>query len=155
MEPKAMYRASTGNVPVGDYQLPLGKGEIVQAGTDITLVGWGAQMRVLQEAADLARDQLGVSVELIDLRTLLPWDVDLVEASVKKTGRCIVSHEAPITSGFGAEIVASIQERCFLHLESPCLRVCGYDTPFPLIFEKLYLPDVWKNFEAIKKSTKF
>jgi 2-oxoisovalerate dehydrogenase E1 component beta subunit len=155
MEPKALYRASVGDVPTGDYEIELGKGEIVQEGTDVTLVGWGSQMHVLQKAANLARDELGVSVELIDLRTLLPWDVDLVEASVNKTGRCIVSHEAPITSGFGAEVIASIQERCFLSLESPCLRVCGYDTPFPLIFEKYYVPDVWKNFEAIKKSTQF
>ena len=140
---------------MGDYQLPLGKGEVIQEGTDVTLVGWGSQMKVLQQAATLAQEQLGVSVELIDLRTILPWDADLVEESVKKTGRCIVSHEAPITSGFGAEVVATVQERCFLNLESPCLRVCGYDTPFPLVFEQIYVPDVWKNFEAIKQSVNF
>merc|ERR1712154_242362 len=93
--------------------------EVVREGSDLTLVGWGSQIYVLEEAAKLAEKELGVSVELIDLRTLLPWDVKTVEESVKKTGRIIVSHEAPITCGFGAEVVSTITERCFFSLESP------------------------------------
>lgn len=96
LEPKAIYRASVADVPTGDYMLPLGKAEIVQSGTDCTIVGWGAQMIVLEEAARMAHAEFGYSCELIDLRTLLPWDVDTVVQSVKKTGRLIISHEAPV-----------------------------------------------------------
>jgi 2-oxoisovalerate dehydrogenase E1 component beta subunit len=105
-------------------------------------------------AAALAEKD-GVSCEIIDLRTILPWDVDTVVNSVKKTGRCIVTHEAPITNGFGAEVSSKIQERCFNHLEAPVRRVCGLDTPFPLIFESLYLPDRFKIYEAIKDTINY
>lgn len=94
--------------------------------------------------------QYGIECELIDLQTILPWDAATVEQSVQKTGKLIVSHEAPITCGFGAEVVASMQERCFWHLEAPIQRVCGYDTPFPLVFENVYVPDELKNLEAIR-----
>lgn len=150
-EPKAMYRTSSGEVPVGDYTIELGKADLVQEGTDVTVVGWGAQMRVLQAACDKAKAELGASCELIDLRTLLPWDTEMVQSSVVKTGKLLISHEAPITCGFGAEIAARIQEKCFYSLEAPIARVCGYDIPFPLVYEKIYLPDVLRNFEAIKK----
>jgi len=155
LEPKWLYRSSIEEVPTGDYEIPLSKAEVMQEGKDITIVGWGAQTLVLQEAIKMAEEKLGISCELIDLRTLLPWDVDTVVNSVKKTGRLVISHEAPKTSGFAAEIAAEIQERCFLHLEAPIQRVCGYDTPFPLIFEKFYNPDHLKNFEAIKSSIKY
>mmetsp|Transcript_18424 Transcript_18424/g.22553 ORF Transcript_18424/g.22553 Transcript_18424/m.22553 type:complete len:113 (+) Transcript_18424:320-658(+) len=108
-------------------------------------------MNVLESACEKAKEDLGVSCELIDLRTLLPWDIDTVVQSVKKTGRLVVSHEAPKTSGFAAEVAATVQDKCFLNLEAPIQRVCGYDTPFPLIFEKMYVPDSLKNFEAIRK----
>ena len=111
-------------------------------------------MHVLKQACDRA-EELGISCEVIDLRTLLPWDVSTVEESVKKTGRLLISHEAPKTSGFASEIATTIQERCFLSLEAPIQRVCGYDTPFPLIFEKVYVPDALKNFEAIKEAVRF
>lgn len=154
LEPKRLYRAATGEVPKEDYVLPLGTAEVVQEGRDITLVGWGAQMEVILKAARLAEEQ-DISCEVIDLRTLLPWDVDCVSNSLLKTGRLIVSHEAPLTGGFAGEIAATIQERCFLYLESPIARVTGLDTPFPLILEKEYLPDYLKIFEAIRASVTF
>jgi len=150
LEPKALYRAAVEEVPVGDYELPLGQAEVMREGSDVTVVGWGGQLRVLENACILAKKQYGIEAELIDLQTILPWDVATVEESVNKTGKLIVSHEAPVTSGFGAEVVATLQERCFLSLEAPIQRVCGYDTPFPLVFEKYYIPDEFKNVEAMR-----
>ncbi|MEH6624957.1 MAG: transketolase C-terminal domain-containing protein [Motiliproteus sp.] len=154
LEPKRIYRASVGEVPEQDYQLPLGKAEVTKEGTDITLLAWGAQMGYLEQADEMAAKE-GISCELIDLRTLLPWDIETVVASVKKTGRLLVSHEAPLTGGFAGEIAATIQERCFLYLESPISRVAGLDTPYPLALEKEYIPDHLKIFEAIKHSINF
>lgn len=150
LEPKALYRASVEDVPEEDYEIPLGQAEILQQGSDVTVVGWGGQLQILREACTLAQTQYGISCELIDLQTILPWDVETVAKSVTKTGKLVVSHEAPITCGFGAEVAAKIQSECFLSLEAPILRVCGYDTPFPLVFEKQYIPDSWKNLEAIR-----
>ncbi len=144
-----MYRAAVEDVPDVEYEIPLGKAEILREGVDVSIVSWGAQLRTLVKACDMAEEMYGISPELLDLRTILPWDVHTVEKSVKKTGKLIVSHEAPITCGFGAEVVATMQERCFLSLEAPIRRVCGYDTPFPLVFEKHYLPDEHKNLQAI------
>ncbi len=155
LEPKWLYRSAIEDVPTGDFEIPLSKADIVQQGKDITIVGWGAQILVLQEAIKMAEEKLGISCELIDLRTLLPWDVDTVVDSVKKTGRLLISHEAPKTGGFAGEIAAEIQEKCFNYLEAPIQRVCGYDTPFPLIFEKFYNADHLKNFEAIKTAVKY
>jgi 2-oxoisovalerate dehydrogenase E1 component beta subunit len=152
LEPKALYRAAVEDVPTEDYELLLGRAEILQEGTDMTVVGWGGHLRVLRAACDMAFEQDGIRCELIDLQTIVPWDVDTIVDSVRKTGRCLVSHEAPVTCGFGAELVATVQEHCFYSLESPIQRVCGYDTPFPLVFEKYYMPDALKNYEAIKKS---
>eukprot|EP01091_Cochliopodium_minus_P013478 TRINITY_DN4355_c0_g1_i1.p1 TRINITY_DN4355_c0_g1~~TRINITY_DN4355_c0_g1_i1.p1 ORF type:complete len:368 (+),score=100.32 TRINITY_DN4355_c0_g1_i1:68-1171(+) len=154
-EPKRIYRSSVAQVPLEDYEIELGKARIVQEGTDITVVGYGAQIEVLKEAITEAKTRLGVSCELIDLMTIAPWDVDTVVNSVKKTGRLVVSHEAPKTCGFASEIAATIMEKCFLHLEAPVQRVCGYDTPFPLILEPFYLPNKWKNFDAIEYSMKY
>ncbi|MCS6123121.1 alpha-ketoacid dehydrogenase subunit beta [Shewanella baltica] len=153
-EPKRLYRASVGEVPAGDYEIELGKAEVVREGKDITLVAWGAQMEILEKAADMASKE-GISCEIIDLRTLSPWDIDTVADSVKKTGRLLVNHEAPLTGGFAGEIAATIQQECFLYLESPISRVCGLDTPYPLIHEKEYMPDAFKTFEAIKASVTF
>ena len=153
-EPKAIYRAEVGEVPDIDYELPLGVAEVVTSGTDITLVGWGAQMHQIHRAANMAAKE-DISCEVIDLCTLLPWDIETVAKSVTKTGRLIISHEAPRTGGFAGEISATIQEKCFLSLESPISRVTGLDTPFPLVFEKEYLPDYLKVFEAIKTSIHF
>jgi len=155
LEPKWLYRSSIEMVPKQDFMIPLSKAEVIKEGTDVTIVGWGAQLQVLQEAIKMAEEQLQISCELIDLRTIMPWDVGTIENSVKKTGRLIISHEAPKTGGFAAEIAAEIQERCINHLQAPIQRVCGYDTPFPLIFEKFYNPDHLKNFEAIKKAVQY
>ncbi|CAM3963733.1 MULTISPECIES: transketolase C-terminal domain-containing protein [unclassified Shewanella] len=153
-EPKRLYRASVGEVPDEAYEIELGKAEVVQQGTDITVLAWGAQMEIVEEAAKMAAKK-GISCEVIDLRTLAPWDVDTVAASVKKTGRLVINHEAPLTGGFAGEIAATIQQECFLYLESPISRVCGLDTPYPLIHEKEYMPDALKTFEAIKASMKY
>ena len=153
-EPKRLYRASVGDVPEGDYQLELGKAEVVREGKDITLLAWGAQMEIIEKAADMAKEE-GIDCEVIDLRTLAPWDVETVTESVKKTGRLLINHEAPLTGGFAGEIAATIQQECFLYLESPISRVCGLDTPYPLIHEKEYMPDALKTFEAIKASVNF
>ena len=150
-EPKRLYRASVGEVPEEDYQLPLGKAEVVQQGSDITLLAWGAQMEIVEKAAELASAD-GISCEIIDLRTILPWDIETVANSVMKTGRFVVSQEAPLTAGFASEIAATIQQECFLHLEAPIARVCGMDTPYPLALEKEYVADHLKIYEAIKNS---
>jgi 2-oxoisovalerate dehydrogenase E1 component beta subunit len=150
-EPKAIYRASVGEVPEGDYEIPLGVAEVVLEGSDITLVGWGAQMVQINKAAEMAAT-VGISCEVIDLRSLLPWDQQTVADSVTKTGRLVISHEAPLTGGFAGEIAATIQEQCFLSLEAPISRVTGVDTPFPLVQETYYLPDHLKIYEAIVAS---
>lgn len=155
LEPKGLYRSAVDMVPEEDYMIPLHEADVIQEGSDITVVGWGAQIGVLKKACARAQRQDGISCELIDLQTINPWDRETVCASVAKTGRMMVSHEAPITSGFGAEIVAYVQKKCFLNLEAPISRVCGYDTPFPLIFERFYIPDELKCYEAIKATVEF
>lgn len=163
LEPKILYRSSgkhsfyktVEQVPIEDYKLPLGKAEILKEGKDVTIVGYGSQMNVLERAVDRAEKELQVSCELIDLRSILPWDVECIEKSVKKTGRLIISHEAPLTGGFASEISASIQERCFLHLEAPIQRVCGWDTPFSLVMEKFMLPNEARCYDAIKRTISY
>ena len=141
-------------MPIGDYEVELGKAKVVRQGSHVTLVGWGNQVNVLAKAVDEA-EKLGISCEIIDLRTLLPWDEETVINSVLKTGRLVVTHEAPQTGGFAGEIATTVQEACFLSLEAPIRRVCGYDTPFPLIFEKYYVPDHLKILEAIKATVNY
>eukprot|EP00971_Amphidinium_carterae_P286930 5696358-Amphidinium_carterae.1 len=106
------------------------------------------------QAAELVVEK-GVSCEVIDMQTLIPWDEEQVMASVKKTGRCVIAHEASKTSGFGAELAACIQESCFLHLQAPVQRVCGWDTPFPLAWEELYIPSPLRVHDAIMKVMTF
>lgn len=154
MEPKRIYRAAVGEVPEEDYSLPIGQAHVVQEGTDITLVAWGAQVSIIQQAAVMAEAE-GISCAVIDLCSLLPWDIETVCASVKHTGRLLINHEAPVTSGFASEIAATVQNECFLYLEAPIQRVCGLDTPFPLIHEKEYMPDEHKTLAAIKYAVHF
>ena len=96
-------------VPKKDYELPIGKADVVVPGEDVTLIAWGTQLHVMREVAQLAQEKLGVSCEVIDMVSILPWDTETVYESVKKTGRCIIAHEAPLTNGFGAELASSIQ----------------------------------------------
>ncbi|XP_050343458.1 2-oxoisovalerate dehydrogenase subunit beta, mitochondrial [Nymphalis io] len=140
LEPKILYRSAAEEVPVESFTLPIGKAQILREGDAATLIGWGTQVHVLLEVAQLAQEQLGANCEVIDLMSILPWDQETVFNSVKKTGRCLVAHEAPLTCGFGAELAAAIQEECFLHLEAPVRRAAGWDAPFPHVFEALYLP---------------
>ena len=153
-EPKILYRIAEEEVPTEDYEIPLGKAEVMKEGSDITIVAYGMQIRQVRMAVKRA-EEIGISCEIIDLRTILPWDQETVINSIKKTGKCIVTHEAPKTCGFGAEVSSQIQERAFDYLEAPVSRVCGYDTPFPLVFEPLYLPDNRKIFEAIKETVNY
>jgi len=115
-------------------------------GEDCTVIAWGTMVHVCEEAIR----QSGVSCDLIDLQSLVPWDKDAVVNSVQKTGRCVIVHEAPKTSGFGAEMAASVQERCFWSLEAPVARVTGWDTPFPHTTEWDYMPSPQRIAEAIR-----
>lgn len=154
LEPKRIYRSLKEEVPEEEYTIPIGQASIERYGTDITLIGWGAQHHQNMEAAnDLAAD--GYDVEVINLRTLNPLDLNTIISSVKKTGRCVVSHEAPKTQGFGAEISALVTEHCFLSLEAPVGRCCGLDTPFPNTLEKEYLPDAYKVKDTLLATLKF
>jgi len=153
-EPKVLYRQAAEEVPLGDFELPIGRAEVLREGGDVTLIGWGNQVHRLMKAAELAAAD-GINCEVIDLQSILPWDEECLVSSVEKTGRCIVAHEAPKTSGFGAELAATIQERCFLKLEAPVQRVCGWDTPFPLVWEEYYLPTPLRVYDAIKSTMAF
>jgi 2-oxoisovalerate dehydrogenase E1 component beta subunit len=151
-EPKRIYRAAKGEVPEGDHLVPIGKARVVKEGRDVTIVAWGA---MLYEAIDAAGRAEGVDCEIIDLRTLWPLDIDCIVESVKKTGRVVVVHEAPKSCGLGAEIVALINEKAFLHLEAPPRRVTGFDTPFPYTLEMEYLPLSHRILPAIIETAQF
>jgi pyruvate dehydrogenase E1 component beta subunit len=149
-EPKRVYRAAKGEVPEGDYAIPLGQAAVTREGSQVTLLAWGAMWHEADRAAREAEAE-GIDCEVLDLRSLQPLDVDAIVASVSKTGRAVVVHEAPRTCGFGAELVALVQERCFLRLEAPVARVTGFDTPFPYSLEAEYLPRAPRILAAIRK----
>ncbi len=137
-EPKRIYRAIREEVPEDEYTIPLGKARVVCEGTELTVVSWGASVVQCMQAIEAC----GRSIELIDLRTIYPMDMETVEQSVSKTGRCVIVHEAPRTCGLGSEVAAQIMEKCFLHLEAPVQRVTGFDTIMPYYkLELEYLPD--------------
>jgi pyruvate dehydrogenase E1 component beta subunit len=155
LEPKRIYRASKGEVPEGDYAIPLGQANVVREGDQVTLLAWSGMVSIAEEAAKKLGGATGVSpvsVEVLDLRTLMPFDIDAILASVKKTGRCVIVHEAPRTCGFGAELIASIQERAIEYLEAPIIRVTGLDTPFPYSLEHEYLPTADRVVRAIRQT---
>ncbi|MBI2565425.1 MAG: alpha-ketoacid dehydrogenase subunit beta [Candidatus Schekmanbacteria bacterium] len=155
LEPKRIYRAFREEVPVEPYTIPLGKANVVRVGKDVTLISYGAMMRPTLEAADaVARD--GVSAEVVDLRTLAPVDVETLTASVAKTGRAVVVHEAPKTGGFGGEVTALLNERVLMHLEAPVQRVGGFDVAFPpALLEDYYLPHRARVVEAIRRTLSY
>ena len=137
-EPKRIYRAIREEVPEDEYTIPIGKARVVCEGTDLTVVSWGASVIQCMQAIEAC----GRSIELIDLRTIYPMDMETVEQSVSKTGRCVIVHEAPRTCGVGSEVATQIMEKCFLHLEAPVQRVTGFDTIMPYYkLELEYLPD--------------
>jgi pyruvate dehydrogenase E1 component beta subunit len=159
MEPKRVYRASRGDVPTGEYTIPIGEAKVLRqaagrSAKSVTLLAWSAMVHTAQEATDKAVEQ-GYDVELVDLRTLMPFDVNTIIESVKRTGRAVVAHEAPRTCGFGAELAATIQEKAMLWLEAPILRVTGFDTPFPYTLEQEYLPDAARILDAFERVTNF
>jgi 2-oxoisovalerate dehydrogenase E1 component beta subunit len=154
MEPKRVYRASKGEVPEGDYTVPLGQAKVVREGRQVTVLTYGAMVHTVVEAAEkVAAD--GFDPEIIDLRTLLPLDTETVLASVRKTGRAVIAHEAPKTCGYGAELAALICEKALLHLEAPIARVAGFDTPFPYTLENEYLPSPDRVAKAIKDTAQY
>src|SRR5262249_22589313 len=153
-EPKRIYRAAKGEVPAGDYEVPLGTAQIVREGKQLTLIAWGAMLHeATAAAADAAKD--GIDCEVIDLRTLWPLDIESITRSARKTGRVVIVHEAARTCGLGAEISALIQERCFVHLEAPIKRVTGWDTPFPYTLENEYLPRAARILKGIRETVEF
>ena len=147
-EPKRVYRSFREHIPEEEYTIPIGQAKIVTEGTDLTMVSWGASVFQCLEALDQLPED--VSVELIDLRSIYPLDLDTIIQSVEKTGRCVIVHEAPKTAGMGAEISSLIQEHCFLHLEAPVQRVAGFDTVMPYYKLELdYLPEAKRIGEAV------
>ncbi len=149
-EPKRVYRAAKGEVPEGEYAVALGQAAVTREGRQVTLIAWGSMWHEADQAAREAEAE-GIDCEVLDLRSLQPLDLDAIVASVKKTGRAVVVHEAPRTCGFGAELVALIQERCFLSLEAPVARVTGFDTPFPYTLEAEYLPRAPRILKALRE----
>lgn len=138
-EPKRVYRAAKGEVPEGDYRVPLSKASIVRPGRDITVLAYGAMLYEALDAASKAAKQ-GVECEVVDLRTLWPVDIETIVESVRKTGRVAVVHEAPRTGGFASELITLICEKAFYHLQAPPVRITGFDTPFPYALEAEYMP---------------
>ena len=153
-EPKRVYRAAKGEVPEGEYAIPLGEAAVTREGTRVTLIAWGAMWHEADRAAREAEAE-GIDCEVLDLRSLQPLDLDAIVRSVAKTGRAVIVHEAPRTCGFGAEFVALVQERCFLNLEAPIARVTGFDTPFPYTLEMEYLPRAPRILKAIREVVSF
>ena len=151
LEPKRLYRAARGEVPEDDYTIELGQANVVRTGDDCTIIAYGSMTSIAEEAAENAAGQ-GISCEVIDLRTLMPFDIDTLLASVQKTGRAVIVHEAPRTCGFGAELVASICERAMDYLEAPIQRVTGFDTPFPYTLELEYLPNADRVLGAVRET---
>ncbi|ELZ05211.1 alpha-ketoacid dehydrogenase subunit beta [Natrialba asiatica] len=153
MEPKHVYRSLREDIPEGDYTEPLGEAAVRQEGDDVTVVSWGAMMHKTLEAVD---NLDGVDAEVIDLRTISPLDRETITESVRKTGRCVVVHEAAKTGGFAGELIATINDEVLLYLEAPIERVTGFDIPVPLLsMEDYYVPHPPRIEEAITKTVSY
>eukprot|EP01083_Nonionella_stella_P201764 737796_1 len=142
-ESKRLYQYPRQEVSTSDFHIELGNAEVISRGSDLTIIAWGAHLGVVQHAVDMAAKE-GISCEIIDLQTILPWDEETIMHSVAKTGRLLVTHEAPLSFGVGAEIAATVQKELFLNLQAPVFRICGLDTAVPLIFEKFQIPNQFK-----------
>ncbi len=155
LEPIRMYRAARGEVPDGRYTTPIGSAKVDRDGSDVSLISYGAMMNETRQAASgLARE--GVSAEVIDLRTLVPVDAESIISSVEKTGRAVIIHEAPVSVGYGAEIVALIQERALYSLRAPIQRVAGWDVVVPLrLAERHYMPSVARIIAAARQTLEY
>lgn len=147
-----LYRAAVEQVPAEAYEIPLSKAEVVKAGEDVTVVSYGQPLYICSSAIAAAEKELGISVELLDLRTLYPWDRDTVLQSVKKTGRALVVHESMVNAGIGAEVAATIQEGAFLNLEAPVQRLGGWATHMGLVYERFNIPDVASRASDVSQS---
>jgi 2-oxoisovalerate dehydrogenase E1 component beta subunit len=155
LEPKRIYRTVKEELPTEEeFTIPFGKAKVVREGTDVTLVSWAAMVHTCKDAAELAAKE-NISVELIDMRTLMPFDIETVLASVKKTGRVVVAHEATKISGFGGELAAQIAERAIDSLEAPIVRLGGIDAPFPYALESTYLPSPERVLRSIRKAASY
>jgi pyruvate dehydrogenase E1 component beta subunit len=151
-EPDRLYRLGRVDVPDGDYTVPFGKAAVIRDGDDITLVAWSAAVELCMRAADQL-GQEGISATVVDLRTLVPFDVETVVNAVAKTGRCVVVHEAPLSAGFGAEVVATLASEAFYDLDAPIDRVSAYDVPYPAgPLEGWYLPSVERVVAAARRT---
>ncbi|KAH9071198.1 thiamine diphosphate-binding protein [Lactarius deliciosus] len=167
MEPKVLYRSAVEQVPIDDFELPLGRAEVLVPGADLTLLTWGTPLYHCETALSLLAEPpaslaplvpealRGARIELIDLRTVLPWDVESVIESVQRTGRLVIVHEASRTAGVGAEIAAEVQSKAFLKLLAPVRRVTAWDTPVGLQFEKFIIPDAIHVLDAVMETLAF
>jgi 2-oxoisovalerate dehydrogenase E1 component beta subunit len=146
VQPWSKHKAS--DVPNDYYTVPLGKAALAREGHDLTVIAYGTMVHVALAAAE----ETGIDAEVLDLRTLIPVDIETIKASVEKTGRCVIVHEATKTSGYGAELTALVQEHCFYHLEAPIERVAGWDTPYPHAFEWQYFPGPGRVADAMRRA---
>ena len=154
LEPKLHYRTMRGEVPEGEYTVPLGEARLAREGTDVTLVAYGSMVPLCEQAADGLEGE--ASVEVLDLRTLKPLDEDALLESAAKTGRVVIVQEAPRTAGFGAELAAVLAEKAILDLRGPVIRVTGYDVPYPYWqIEDAYMPSVERVTDAVRKLLEF
>jgi pyruvate dehydrogenase E1 component beta subunit len=153
LEPKRIYRSVSGEVPDGDHRVPFGKARLVREGTDVSLFAYGAMVPPTVEAAEKLAQE-GIQAEIVDPRTLVPLDEAAIVASVEKTGRAVIVHEAARFCGFGAELSALLAEKAFYSLKAPIARVTGYDTPFPYALEHLYLPNAETIAHAARSAVK-
>lgn len=149
MEPKVLYRAAVEQVPLDAYELPIDQAEVVKEGKDVTVVSYGHPLYTCSSAIAAAEKDFDISIELIDLRSLYPWDKERVLASVRKTGRAVVVHESMVNAGVGAEVAATIQEGAFLALQAPVQRVAGWCTHMGLIYERFNIPDVTSESDSL------
>ncbi len=155
MEPKKVYRAFRQEVPEEEYRIPLGKASVIQEGSDVTVVAYGAMMRPARQMVEMAQQQ-GVSVELIDLRSIYPLDTETIVESVEKTGRFVAIHEGPQSFGVAAELVTRVSEQALLSLEAPPKRITGFDTIMPLpLGENDYLPTAERMLHGVLETARF